>query len=70
MIILLSFLNKCPFFGVVKPPSTDAVQKSQSQFFLLKNMFVSMSVTIMFLHVISKLSRAIAKMDIYRMSVF
>ncbi len=51
---------------MVEPPSTAAVQKSQSQFFLLKNMFVSMSVTIVFLHVVSKVSRAIAQMDIYR----
>jgi len=31
-----------------------------------KNTFVSMSVTTVFLHVISKVSAAIAKMDIYR----
>ncbi len=54
------------FWGGVEPPSTAAVQKSQSQFFLLKKMFVSMSVTTVFLHVVSKVSRAIAQMDIYR----
>ena len=36
MIILLSFLNKCPFFGVVKPPSTAAVQKKSVTVFSFK----------------------------------
>ena len=58
------------FGGVVKPPSTDAVQKSQSQYFRTKIYIVSMSVTTVFFHVISKVSAAIAKMDIFKMSVF
>jgi len=46
------------------------VQKSQSRFFRPKKMFVSMSVTTAFFHVVLKVSGAIDKMDIYKMSVF
>jgi len=65
MITLLPFSQKCP---LRRTPICRSFFKSQCQVFYFKNMFVSMSVTTVFLHVIPKVSRAIAKMDIFKMS--
>jgi len=55
---------------MAKTAAADVVKKSQSQYFSMKNGFVTMSVTSVFLNVVSKVSVAIAKMDIFKMSVF
>ena len=46
------------------------VKKSQSQYFSMKNGFVTMSVTSVFFDFVSKVSGAIGKMDISKMSIF
>jgi hypothetical protein len=58
-------------FGMrAKTAIAGVVKKSQSQYFSMKNGFVTMSVTSVFFDFVSKVSGAIGKMDISKMSIF
>jgi hypothetical protein len=57
-------------FGKSASAAASFLKKSQSQYFPLKKCFVSMSVTTVFFRVVSKVSGAIDKMDIFKMSIF
>jgi hypothetical protein len=57
-------------FGKSDAAAASFLKKSQSQYFPLKKCFVSMSATTVFFRVVSKVSGAIDKMDIYNMSIF
>lgn len=67
---VIIFTKMSIFWGVVGASIRDLILKSQCQFFSNENTFVSVSVINVFLSVISKVSGAIARIDIYKMSVF
>ena len=67
---VIIFTKMSIFWGVADASIHDLILKSQCQFFSNENTFVSVSVINVFFSVISKVSGAIARMDIYKMSIF
>ena len=67
---VIIFTKMSVFWGVVGRPFAARFYKVSLDFFIRKDAFVSMSVRNTFFHVILKVSGAIAKMDIFKMSVF